>query len=637
VGSGAFLLEATGMNAHMNYWADDYVEKQMDGPDAIAMIKPGQRVFIGSNCGEPQFLVKCLAERASSFADLEIVRMMSRESTSLSMIADASRDQTLNIRSLYLGSAAPQSFAANRRFLTPINLSAVPRLFKSRRLPIHVALVQVTPPDDFGWMSLGVSVDITLAAAQSADFVIAQVNPRMPTIIGRSVIHVNDVDAVVEHEEPLLSVGLPPDQPTAAAIAKNTARLIEDGATLHIDPGATPQAILLALSGKRDLGVHTEYITDGIMRLVAEGVITNRKKGYNEGRLVGSSAMGSTDLYEFLNSNLSVDFQPSDYVNDPDIISRHHKMVSVCVAEAIDLTGQVAADAFQHNNFIGVTGMLDFVRGAVRSEGGKSILILPSTSRQGTRSRVVPRLNDLAVVVPRGDVDYVVTEYGMVRLFGKSLQERAMAMISLAHPDFRNDLFAQAKEMELLNPSSSLSDSLHGVYPVHLEEVLHLRGETVTLRPAKTVDQRRIQEHFYSLDRADVVSRFFHEKTRFLKGEMEGVYQMDYIKDFTVVALVGEIGFQRVVGVGTYLLEESTFMAEVAFSVSKDWQGCGLGKILISKLQQAARNNGITGLIAYTSHKNSGMIRLFSSLPYKVRSTYDADIVTLKCMFDDPK
>lgn len=625
------------MRIKNKYWADSYVEKQRDGHNAIAMIKPGQRVFIGSNCGEPQYLVTLLAGLAGRFTDLEIVRVMGGASTALSTLTNTAGGQSFNIRSLYLGSAAPQSFAENRRFLTPINLSAVPRLFKSRRMPIHVALIQVSPPDDFGWMSLGISVDITLAAAQSADLVIAQVNPQMPTVIGRSFVHVNEVDVIVEHEEPLLTVALPPDVPSADTIARITARLIEDGSTLHIDPGAAPQAALLALRDKQDIGIHTEYITDGIMRLVAEGVITNRKKGHNEGRLVGSSAMGTTDLYEFLNNNLSIDFQPSDYVNDPYIISRHNKMVSICVAEAIDLTGQVAADALRHNHFIGVTGMLDFVRGAARSRGGKSILILSATAKQGKVSRIVPRLDDLAVVVPRGDVDYVVSEFGMVRLFGKSLQERAVAMISLAHPDFRDELFEKAKEMELLSSSQTLSESLHGVYPVHLEETRIINGELLTIRPAKAVDQRRIQEHYYALDRKDVVSRFFHEKTSFLKTEMEGVSLVDYIKDLTLVCLVGEIGFQRVVAVGVYLFEEANNMAEVAFSVSKDWQGRGLGKILMNKLVHAAKDNGISGFTAYTVSTNTGMIRLFSSLPYRVHSTYDADMLLLTCRFDDPK
>ncbi len=618
------------------YWADNYVAKKKDGADAIRLIRAGQRVFIGSSCGEPQHLVRLLAGASLKFTDLEIIRMMSLESTPLSLIANKSGDQTINIRSFYSGSARPKGIAINKRFLTPINLSRVPHLFKSRRLPINVALIQVGPPDDFGWMSLGVSVDITLAAAQSADMVIVQVNQNMPRVLGRSFINVNDVDVIVEHDEPLLTVSSPIDMATANKVGQNVARLIEDGATIHIDPGATHEATLLALSGKKDLGVHTEYVTDSIMRLVSEGVITNRRKGYKEGRVVASGAIGSKDLYEFIDDNPSIDFQPSDYVNDPAIIARHHKMVAMCVAEAMDLTGQVAADALSVNYFSGVTGMLDFIRGASRSEDGKSVIMLLATENQGNTSRIVPLLSDMAVVVPRADVDYVVTEYGMTRLFGKSLKERAMAMISIAHPDFREGLFHSAKEMGLLGQQQTLSEAMHGVYPVHLEEVREIGGERLTFRPAKPVDQRRIQEHFYTLSKDDVVSRFFHEKTAFLEKDVKGVIQVDYVKDLTIIATVGEIGFARVIAVGESLLEESKNIAEVAFSVSKDWQGHGLGKILIRKLAQAARDNGISGLVAYTAPHNNGMIRLFKSLPYKVRNTLDGDILELKCNFKEP-
>ena len=620
-----------------SYWADSYIEKTCDGQKAIKQIRPGQRVFIGSSCGEPQHLVSILAAQALKFTDIEIIRLMSLETTPLSMIADKGDVQSFEIRSFYLGSARPKDIARNMRFLTPINVSAVPRLFKQRHLPIDVAMIQVSPPDDFGWMSLGISVDITLAAAQSADLVIAQVNPLMPRIIGRSFVHVNDVDVIVEHEEPVLTVEEPPYIEAADTIGKLVARLIGDGSTLHLDPGAAPHALLLALTGKRDLGVHTEYLTDGIMRLVSEGVITNRVKGYKEGKLVASGAIGSQGLYDFLDDNPAIDFQPSDYVNAPSIIGRHNNMISICVAEAMDLTGQVAADALRYNHFSGVTGMLDFIRGAAQSENGKSILMLLSTSNQGKTSRIVPMIENMAVVVPRGDVHYVVTEYGMVSLFGKSLQERAMAMISIAHPDFRDELFQQAKELGLVSRSRTLSEAMYGsIYPAGLESTVEIAGETLTFRPAKPVDRRRIQEHFYNLDKQDVVSRFFHEKTCFLAKEVEEVSQIDYVKDLTVVALTGEIGFSRVAAVGEYLLEETQNIAEVAFSVSKEWQGRGLGRILIGKLAEAARENGIEGLIAYTAPGNRGMISLFKTLPYKITNSYDGDMVELKCNFSEP-
>jgi len=618
------------------YWADNYISNKRSASDAIKLIKPGRRVFIGSSCGEPQYLIRALSEASSRLTDIEIVRLLALESTPLTLIANKTMDHSLNIRSFYLGSAKPQGIARNKRFITPMNLSAIPRLFRSRRLPINVALIQVSPPDDFGWMSLGISVDITLAAALSADFVIAQVNSRMPRVLGQSFIHVNDVDVFVEHDEQLLTIEEAPESEPANKIGSLIARLIEDGSTIQISLGTTPQATLTALADKNDLGIHSQYITDNIMHLVSRGVVTNRKKGFNEGKLVASSAIGTQALYEFLHDNPALDFHPSDYVNDPGIISRHNRMVSMNVALAIDLTGQVAADAMPHNHFSGVTGMLDFVRGSAQAEGGKAILMLTSTSRDGKKSRIVPMLSDTAVVVPRGDVNYVVTEFGAVNLFGKSLQERAIAMVSISHPDFRDELFYEAKKIGLISDTRTLRESIiHGIYPFQLEETRKIDGEEVTIRPAKPVDERRIQEHFYNLDKTDIVSRFFHEKTSFVRDEAESVSQIDYIKDLTIVAVVGEFGFGRVVGIGEYLLDPSKNIAEVAFSISKEFQGKGLGKILLKKLCMAARENGIAGLVAYTSPGNKGMIKLFNTLPFKTKTFFDGDMLSLTCRFDE--
>ena len=619
------------------YWADKYIANRRSGAEAIAMIRPGWRVFIGSSCGEPQHLMRELTNAFESLKDIEIVRLFSLETTPLTLIANKTGDQALNIRSFYAGSAKTQGIVRNQRFLTPINLSAVPRLFKSRMLPINAALIQVSPPDDFGWMSLGVSVDITLAAAESADLVIAQVNPRMPRVLGHSFIHVNDVDVFVEHDEALLSIAETPEVDAAKGIARLIAsRLIDDGSTISIGLGATSEAVLLALSHKNDLGVHTQFLTGDMMHLFSRGVITNRKKGFNDGKMVASSAIGNEAFYEFLNDNPAIEFHPSDYVNDPTIIARHHKMVAMSVVMTIDLTGQAAADALPQNQFSGVTGVLDFIRGATMSPGGKSILMLSATAAQGKKSRIVPLLADTAVVVPRSDVQHVVTEYGAVNLFGKSFQERALGLISIAHPDFRDELFSQAKKMGLLSAERTLHETIHGVYPVHLETVMEINGQQVTVRPAKPVDERRIQEHFYSLDKDDVIARFFHDKRSFDKDEAEEVSQIDYIKDLTLLAMVGEFGFGQAVGIGEYLLDPATNYAEIAFSISKPYQKMGLGRILLRKLEAAAREHGIAGFFAYTSAQNHGMIRLFKHLPYKVATVFDGDMVTLRCNFNEP-
>jgi acyl-CoA hydrolase/GNAT superfamily N-acetyltransferase len=617
------------------YWADAYLGKRRSAAEAIRMIKSGQRIFIGSACGQPQALVRALSDAAPRLSGLEIVRLLSTEATPLGALADQTQDFALNLRTIYLGAANSEVIARHLRFITPMNMSDVPDLFISKKLPIHAALIQVSPPDDFGWMSLGISVDVTLAAAMSADLVIAQVNPQMPRVLGQSFIHVNDVDFVFEHEEPLLSVDPRPASETATRIGQMIARLVEDGSTIQIGLDAASQATLHALGDKNDLGVHSQFLTDDMMHLHSQGVITNRCKGFNDGKLVASAAIGSRNLYEFLDNNPAVDFRPSDYVNDPFIIARHQRMVSMNVARTMDLTGQVEVEAAARTFFAGVSGTVDFVRGARRSPGGKSILMLFSTSEDGQHSNIVPILANTNVGVPRADVHYVVTEYGAFNLLGKSLQERVVGMISVAHPKFREALFAAAKQLGLIGTERTLGEAVRGVYPVTLEETMETDGEEVVIRPAKPVDERRIQEHYYSLDKEDIFSRFRHEKTSFSRSDVEIRSLVDYVRDLTLVAVVGEFGFGQVVALGECMLIEKINMAEVAFSVNKKYQNKGIGRRILRKLSDSAREKGLFGLMAYTSPSNQGMIRMFKSLPYKVKSTFDGEGVTLSCRFDE--
>ncbi|MBF0241928.1 MAG: GNAT family N-acetyltransferase [Desulfamplus sp.] len=626
-----------------SYWADDYVYKKRSVKDAVSQIHSGQRVFIGSYCGEPQALVSGLAEISHKLSDIEIIRLMSRETTPLMQIADQTKDQAMSIRSIYLGSARSKELEKNKRFYTPVNMAEVPRLFSSRRIPIDVAMVQVSPPDDFGWMSLGVSVDVSLAAALSADIVIAQVNSRMPMVLGQSFIHVNDVDFIVEIDEELMTITSSPPPQKAAKIGQHIVMLIEDGSTLQIGLDAASQATVQALSNKNDLGIHSQFLTDDMMHLYAKGVITNKKKGFNNGKMVAGCSVGTSSLYEFLHINPAVEFQPFDYVNDLEIISKHNKMISMNVAQRIDLFGQVSCEAQSYTLYAGVSGIADFIRGANRSKGGKSIIMLNSTTtvkdddgKERRVSSIVPQLFDTIITIPREDIRYVVTEFGSVNLFGQSTQERAFALISIAHPEFRDELLSEAKKIGMIGKDRTLGESVYGIYPVQLEENVVVNGETITFRPAKPVDDRRIQEHFYQLEKADVISRFFHEKTQFLRDDVEVMSQIDYKRNLTIIALIGEMGFDRVVGVGSYYLEPATNMAEVAFSVSKGYQNRGVGIILIRKLAESARNRGINGMFAITSTSNKNMIKLFKSLPYKVQSEIDEDVL-LSCNFSEPK
>lgn len=620
------------------YWADAYLEKRVDTETAIQKIRSGHRVFIGSGCGEPQALVQQLVEKTNNFSGLEIVRLLGRETASLAAIADKTQDTNLNIRSIYLGGASSKNLAKQKRFITPMNMSDAPSLFTTRKLPLNVALIQVSPPDDFGWMSLGISVDVTLAAARSANFVIAQVNPKMPRVMGKSFIHVNDVDLVVEHEEELLEI-LPDKDSSEVAqqIGNHVAKLVEDGSTLQIGLDAVSQATVQTLSNKNDLGVHSQFLTDSIMQLYAMGNITNKKKGINEGKMVASMAVGTPNLYEFLDDNAAVEFHPSDYVNDPFVISQHNRMVSINVASKMDLTGQVTAQASASTRFAGVSGIPDFVRGARRAPAGKSIIMLYSTKglQDSLESSIVPTFSDDPVVVPRGDVHYIVTEYGCVNLFGKSLQERVIAMISIAHPDFRESLLEDAKELGFIDSERSLGEASRAVYPIRLEETLEFNGQKVTIRPAKPVDDRQIQEHYYTLSKDDVLRRFFSEKTIFARADMKNRSHIDYINDLTLVAVAGDADFGRIVAVAESLKLTSDNMAEVAFSVSEDFQGKGLGTIFMKKLAEAARENGLAGLVAYTIPTNKAMVNLFKTLPYKVTIDHEDGDLLLHCRFNE--
>jgi acyl-CoA hydrolase len=537
---------------------DQYKSKLQKADIAVRMIRSGQRVFIGSSCGEPQHLVNALMDNATFFSDVEIMRLLSVEGSLLALMADEYRGHRFHVRSIYQGSDQTKGLRANKRFITPMNLCAVPDLFKKRLFPLHFALIQVSPPDAHGWMSLGISVDVTLAAAQSADMVIAQVNPMMPRVPGHSFIHLNDVDVIVEHEEELLSAYDLPEYESAAEIGGITANLIDDGSTIQLGLAELSKPIAAAFAEKNDLGVHTEILTDDLMQLVSKGVVTNRYKGLNEGKLIASGAIGSQKLYQALHNNVALEFRPSDYVNHPAIISQNNKMIAINFARTMDLTGQVYADALPQNHFSGVTGMLDFIMGAAMSPLGKSIIVISARSIDDKISRIIPKSDVGSILVPKGYVSYVVSEFGMVNLFGKNIEERAMAMISLAHPDFRDELFHTAQESGLIDRNRSLNESLFGVYPARMEETRRHAGIEVTFRPAKPVDGRLIQEHFYAMDEKDVQTRFFGIRRSFYREDMEDMFQVDYIKNLSIVAVTGEVGFEKVIGLGMYVLDEGT-------------------------------------------------------------------------------
>jgi acetyl-CoA hydrolase len=415
---------------------------------ALARITSGMRVYLGSNCGQPTLLTEALVQGCSHLRDVEIVHLLT---SGPAPYVEPPFCEHFRHRALFIGRNVRQASDAGRVDYVPIFLSEIPALFQSEALPLDVAMVSVSPPDKHGYCSLGVSVDIGLAACHAARIVIAEVNPNMPRVLGVGFLHVSEIDLFVPSDRPILEHHDDPIDDVARRIGNHVADLVEDGATLQTGIGAIPGAVLASLGEKNDLGVHTEMFGDALIEPIERGVVTCRRKTLHPYKVVGTFCLGSRRLYDYLHDNPFIEFHPSEYVNDPFVIAQNDKMVAINSAIEVDLTGQVVADMIGPRFYSGIGGQVDFVRGAGRSRGGKPVIALPSTARKGTISRIVSRLTPGAgVVTSRGDVRYVVTEFGTAYLHGKSIPERVEALVAIAHPDWRDRLTVEAREAGLL-------------------------------------------------------------------------------------------------------------------------------------------------------------------------------------------
>ncbi|MDQ5987266.1 MAG: Butyryl-CoA:acetate CoA-transferase [Syntrophus sp. SKADARSKE-3] len=431
----------------MSDWRQKYSNKIMSADEAVKVVGNNDRVVVGHACGEPPALVEALVARASELRDVEIIHMVAMGPAKY---AQPGMEESFRHNSLFVGASTRKAIAGRRAVHTPCFFHEIPRLFTWGILPVNVTLLQVSPPDDDGWCSLGVSVDYTLAAAHSDRVTIVQMNRFMPRTMGER-IHLDEIDCIVEKDEPIIELKPPAIGDKERAIGENVAKLIEDGSTLQLGIGAIPDAVLLFLKDKKDLGIHSEMFSDGLVALAEAGVVTNQKKTINAGKFVATFLMGTRKLYDFVDNNPDVLMRPVDYTNDPFIIGQHEKMISINSALQVDMMGQVNAEMIGPNQFSGVGGQVDFVRGASRSKGGKSIIALPSTASGGKVSRITCELDrGSAVTTSRNDVHFIVTEYGVAELRGKCICDRARALIAIAHPEFRESLAKQASEMGLI-------------------------------------------------------------------------------------------------------------------------------------------------------------------------------------------
>ena len=615
-------------------WLDEYKSKLMSPEAAINKIKPGSHVFVGTACGEPQALTRAFGEKGERIEDVELFNFVALSKSPYAQTPFAYRFRP---NTFFIGPGMRDAVEEGRADYIPMMLSEIPDLIRSGRFEVDVAMIQVSKPDIHGFCSLGVSVDITKTAAQTAALVIAQVNSRMPRTLGDGFIHVNDIDIIVEYDEPILEYNYPDPDPVHIKLAENVAKLVENESTLEMGIGIIPNLVPRFLEDRKDLGIHTETFSEGLIPLIEKGVITGKKKSIHPGKIIASFAMGTQKLYDLIHNNPMFEFHPADYTNNPFVISQNHKMVAINVALEIDLTGQVNADSIGSKFYSGIGGQADFIRGAALSKKGKPVIALPSTAKGGKISRIVPRLTEGAgVVTTRGDVHYVVTEYGIAYLHGKNIRERAMSLINIAHPDFRESLLAGAKEMKYIYPDQKIPAS-GVVYPDEFETYFNSKnGSRLFIRPIRIEDEEALRTMFYSLSDQSRYLRFFSPMRTLPHAKAQTQVLLDYEERMAIGAFEGDPPGEKLVGVSRYVLERATNLAEVAVEVPDTWQRQGVGSYLLKYLITIARKRGVAGFTAYVLPENKKMMHLFQSLGYKMKTRFEEGAYEVEFRFDEP-
>ncbi len=606
-------------------WKEKFGSKISTAASAMKLVKSGNYIFIGTGCGQPQHLVNALVEHSGHIYDAHIIHLLTMGSAPY--IDDKFREK-FKINSFFIADNVRNALKKGIGDYTPIFLSEIPREFDAGSIPIDVALISVSPPNSGGLCSLGVSVDIVKSAVDNAKYVIAQVNSNMPRTFGDSFLHINDIDVLVPYDENIIEAPIAEPNDTLRRIGQNLARLVEDGSTIECGIGRIPQALAEFLKDKEDLGIHTEMFGDWIIDLIECGAINGSKKAINRGKIVASFCMGSKRLYEYIDNNPLFEFYPTEYVNDPYVISQHEKMVAINVGLEIDLTGQVCADSLGYEFYSGIGGQVDFIRGAARSRGGKPIIAMPSTAKDEQVSRIVPNLTEGAgVVTTRGDVYYVVTEYGIAYLHGKSIRERVLALINIAHPKFRNDLIKAAKTRNYVYQDQIELDSKILTYPHELERLDTLRdGTEIFFRPVKPTDESALADMLYSLSEQSVKTRYMAHTMTFPHKDLQHLTNIDYTQDLTIVGTVPNVSGEEIVAIAQYYLDPKTSSAEVAFIVHDEWQQKGMGTYLLDYITKIAKNRGVKRFYAKVLPNNKAMLSIFYNSGYKINTEYDGEV-----------
>lgn len=619
-----------------NSFETTYPEKFAREEFIFSNITRGSRIFISTACGEPQYLVGALIKYVEShpraIIDAEIFHVWT---LGVAPYANEKFRENFRHNSFFVGKNTRGAVNEGLADYTPVFLSNVPDIFRKKLVPVDVALIQVSMPDKHGYVSLGISVDIVKAAAESATLVIAQINANMPRVHGDGFLHIKDIDFFLRYDEPILQYDEVIDSDVANRLGGHVAKLIQDGDTLEVGYGSIPDKIMSNLKDKKHLGIHTELLTDGIVELIEIGVIDNTKKTENNGKTVATFCMGSTKTYNFINDNPSIEFRTIDYTNNPLTIAAHDNMVAINSALEIDLTGQASAESLGREFYSGIGGQADFMRGAVLARGGKTILTIQSTAKDDTMSRIVPFLKEGAgATLNRGDVHYVVTEYGIAYLHGKNIRERAMQLIAIAHPKFRPWLIDEARLLNLIYKDQLFLEGKRGEYPEEFEVYRKTKsGIEIFLRPVKISDEPLLKEFFYSLSEQSLYRRFLSVNQEMPHERLQEFTVIDYTTEMLIVAILDCESKSTITAIGQYKIYEDTHTAEVAFLVRDEFQSCGICKVLMEHLTLLAKKEGLLGFSAEVLVNNYAMIRVFESMDFEIQKHVDEGMYIIKMMF----
>ena len=607
------------------------IKRKLKTPaEAVAMVKSGDQIYLGTGCATPRVLARALELHKGDLANITLFHFL----TDGALPHDRETVRTrFQHRCFFVGMDVRAAVKQRQADYIPISIAQVPKLIGSGRLAADVAFVQVSPPDHHGYVSLGVSVDITRAVALAAKTIIAEINPHMPRTLGDSFLHLDQIHGLVPVDDPIIEYTHPPADAVAQQIARYAARIIDNNSTLQIGLGRIPNEMIKHLTDRQNLGIHSDVITDPIVDLIEKGVITGKAKGLHPGQIVTSYCLGTRRLYDLIDRNPLFAFHPIDYVCNPTVLAGNNQLVSVTQAFAVDLTGQVCADQFQGEFYSGVSTQPDFLRGAANSPGGKPIICLASTTDDGQESRIRPLLRmGEGVTVARSDVHYVITEYGCAYLFGKSIRERALALIEIAHPEFRPWLLEEAKRLGYLRPDQTLRSRV--AYPVREERETQLKnGVNILIRPSKASDINGLQDFFYRLSTEDIYTRFFQDLKFLPTSVAEHLCNVDYETEMACVAVTGQRENEMIIGSACYFVNPTSNLAEAAYMIHPGWQGLGLGGILQQWLIEYARVRGLRGFTLEILTTNSKMIRLAKSAATKVSIERSGDTYEVVMIF----